>query len=252
MPYPEMQQEAKAIFKDLFSAASILLSCLSAARLACFMVFVLAGVAATASGDLLVFDFESEPADGETDGSLSSLTLTSSDFSVVISRSSGVGFDVINDTAVMNSSNSYPDAFGNQALSPFNAPGIADVFVATFSEPVTFVSIDAGDFGADEDDISLMGFTDVNATGGAAGSDGATFVGNLNQSGGNNEPITLSISDQAIRSITFVGSGGIAGSNLNSVFFDNLTVRTPTTVPEPATGLLLCSLAVNILLRRRR
>ena len=217
------------------------------------LVFLVVGVlAGAASADSVLFDFESEPVDGVTDGNLTELNIfdSGSGLSVDISRSSGVGFDVINDTAV-DSRNSYPPSFGDQALSPFFEFATEDFFVANFSSVVSAVSIDAGDFAEDPDTITLQAFTGLNGTGSIVETDIQSFTGNLTLSGNGdpaNDPVTLSVAGQDIRSITFVGFGG--SQFPNSVFFDNLTVS--TAVPEPATGTFLMLLSVTSLLVRRK
>jgi len=174
-----------------------------------------------------------------------------SGLSVTIERTSGASFDVINENSVTNSSNSYPASFASQALSPFSDFDVDDVFVATFSSIVEAVTIDAGDFAQDVDALNLSAYSNVAGTGTLLDADVGTFQGNLTNSGDNNpanDPVTLAVSQQGIRSITFVGDGGVDFPN--SVFFDNLTVT--TAIPEPAAGLLFVLLAVKTFACRRR
>ena len=202
-----------------------------------------------ANGDL-VTDFESEPVDGVTDGNLTNLTVTGAGVTVDIFRSSGIGFDVINDDAV-GTSNSFPSAvFGNQTLSPFFNPAEPDEFVANFSTAVASVSLDAGDFGVDNDVITVTAFSGLDGTGTLLDTHSILFSGNLNDPGPENEPVTLVVdgfTGIGIRSITFGGNGGVGATN--SVFFDNLQV---TFIPEPSMTLCLSAMGFGLLTRRRK
>ena len=219
------------------------------------LVFLAVGlIASAASADIILFDFESEPVDGISNGNLTELTVldAASGLSVEISRSSGVGFDVLNGPAVPDTDNSYPASFGDQALSPFANFTESDFFVANFSSNVISVSIDAGDFAEDPDTITLQAFSGLNGTGTIVDTDVTSFTGNLTLSGNgdpNNDPVTASVSGEGIQSITFVGFGG--SDFPNSVFFDNLRVSTAP-IPEPGSATLLLLSASSLIVRRKR
>jgi hypothetical protein len=202
-------------------------------------VVVAAGIlfmmSAAASAATIVFDFEDQPVDGSSDGSLTSLTMVKSGLTVEIMRSTEASFDVLNSTAI-GFPNAYPIGWGSQALSPFVNETIADFFIATFSLPVTSVSLETGDFGLDSPDVVVLeAFLNVGATGTKVDTDSASWVGDLGLTGPGDPAIGLSVnSTSGFRSVAFFG--GTSGFP-HSVFFDNLTAT--TVIPEPSTALLL-------------
>jgi len=196
------------------------------------------------------FDFESEPVVTTQDGSLTSLTMTVDGLTVVITRSSGASFDVLDATAG-GFPDAYPDTWGDQALSPSANKTLDDFFIATFSESVVFFSLESGDFGRDADDIFLEAFSGVDGTGASLGMDSTTWNGDfgLNPGDPSDPPAVLAVgSEEGFRSVTFYGRGPDA-EFLFTTYFDNFTA---TTVPEPSTALLLGLGLVGIAVGRRR
>ena len=189
----------------------------------------------TAEAAPVTFDFEAETATAlPRTGVFTSLSETNSGVTVTITRASDKHFDIVANIAP---SQVKPAAFGLRSLDPFfdSRPGL---FIASFSTPVSSVSIDLGDYGQDRDTLSLSAFSGANASGSAtdtlAADQTSTFTFR-----------TLSLSAAGIQSITFGGtfSSDTTSTNdfTNSLFADNLTVNASTTVPEPATLVLLVS-----------
>lgn len=194
-----------------------------------------------------VFDFEDEPftfnPPEDRPGALSSLVMTKGGITITITRQSGVAFDLVQNIPPQ----AKPASWGNISLDPFFNIANGNIFRATFSVPVSFVSIDAGDYGADTDNFLLEAFSGPNSTGTLLDSD--TFV--LEPDGTNFTFDTGSVSAEGIRSIQFVGGSTDAP---HSMFYDNITVLTgPLSAPEPGT-LALLSVGVGMsgfLLRRK-
>jgi hypothetical protein len=213
-------------------------------RLVRAAAFVVTAGAFSATSHAALFNFESEASSPKT-GSLASLMMIDGGLTVTISRTSGSAFDVVNDDDDFGLPDAFPAAtWGNQALSPFWAPTLPDMFNANFSMPATFVSIEAGDFGEDIDDIVLQAFSGPNGTGALIDSDTVVgYAGNMNLLGPGDDPVLLSVSGAGIQSIRFVG--GSLPTFTNSVYFDNLSV----TIPAPGA---LALLALAALAPRRR
>ncbi len=92
-------------------------------------------------------------------------------------------------------------------------------FVIDFTKPVRFVSIDAGDFGQDEDFIVLSAFDGPGGTGDRVAITRAMLPGS-NTFEFSHE--TLMVEAPGIRSIVVVGGSTHAP---NSVFYDNLSIE---------------------------
>lgn len=207
----------------------------SALARAAGLIFAGSAQAATAT-----FDFESLST--TSGGALTTLTLSNSGLTIVLTRP-GSSFDITDLTSTHG-----PSSFGARTLDPFhdhtNTP-----FVVTFSQPVTGVSFQSGDYDGDPDTSTLNLFSGVNGTGANLGSTSvdrtaaATFPGDVD---------TLSLSAAGILSATFIGG---SMTFPNSVYYDNFVIifGPVSTVPEPATLVILgTGLAALSAVRRRR
>ncbi|MFN8092483.1 MAG: PEP-CTERM sorting domain-containing protein [Vicinamibacteria bacterium] len=212
---------------------------------------VLAGIAVAASlmsGSAyavpFAFDFESVPATGGNAGGYTSLPLTSGNVSATLTRSSGTAFDVVSNTGGQSGK---PAGWGLHSLSPFFNTSVAgDAWLLTFSVPVLSLSIQFGDYGADNDSpVGLGAFSGPNGTGvNVANSTTGWGTGLSFSSPQHFKTLTVS-SPYAFQSVQFSSSGPFP----NSLFWDNIQGQA---VPEPGTLLLVGSGITALALRRRR
>ncbi|HVL38238.1 MAG TPA: hypothetical protein VM328_02495 [Fimbriimonadaceae bacterium] len=159
---------------------------------------------------------------------------------VVITRSSGLPFDLVDNTSAGQTGK--PPTWGGVSLDPFFAPTAGDYFIATFSHYVSGVSIDFGDYGGDTDHAFLSAFSGMGATGAFLGGDAALWTGTFPSFGF----LTYTQLTPGIRSIAF---GNLPGDDfVPSLFFDNLSLR-GVAIPGPAAALVF---GVGLLGRRRR
>jgi len=191
------------------------------------LVFAVLCLASTITAKADTVNFNFEPLAPTSGGALTSLTLTESGLTVTLTRESNGRFDIFNN----NAEPTFPGTWGARSLAPFTSANAA--FIANFSQPVSSISIEMGDFGQDADVPLVQAYSDFNATGTLMGIVSANLPG-----GGTSFTFAgLSLPATGIRSIRFIG-----GSNdyPNSVLYDNLTVTFgPQAVPEPTTMVLL-------------
>ncbi|HRJ27653.1 MAG TPA: PEP-CTERM sorting domain-containing protein [Fimbriimonadaceae bacterium] len=134
-----------------------------------------------------------------------------------------------------------PATWGTQTLLPGTTT--SDAMRLTFDLPLSFVSIEASDFGADDDVLSLWAYDGPEGTGNLVGSHVLSRSSSMQIL--DVQTLFVASSSYNIRSIRF---SGVGINNVNNVYFDNLSMRA---VPEPATSAAL-GLGVAALLRRRR
>nr|MBA3766629.1 hypothetical protein [Acidobacteriota bacterium] len=194
--------------------------------LAPFALALLCFAHSGARADTVVFNFESTPTTPVGTGALTALVLTQSGLTATITREGGVGFD-IRDISPGGT------GFGSRSLDPFSNTGNT-AFIVNFSQSVTGISIDLGDFGSETDTLLLQAFSGANGTGTLLGTSGGTLVA----VGFTFSFQTLSLSASGINSIRVIGG---SAQFPNSVYYDNLSVTfgPAAAVPEPASMLLL-------------
>jgi hypothetical protein len=209
--------------------------------------FVLAAlfVAATSAAHAELFDFESTASTSTAaghPGAFTSLVQLSGSLSVTFTRQGGGAFDVIDSTGFAAFSQFFPASFGVHSLDPFTDPGTASAFIANFSAPITSASLSFGDFGGDDDTMTLNAYSGLNGT-------GTLLASSVDAYGVQSFPLfdTISAKADGIRSLVFIG--GSAGFP-NSLYYDNLSVSTP----EPGSLALFLGMGITAtgLLRRRK
>jgi hypothetical protein len=199
--------------------------------------FLAAGAPTVARADL-IFDFESFAT-----GTVTALTLSGGGLTATLTRG-GLSFSIINLSGIVSPS------FGSRTLDPFSNTN-STPFLLNFSQGITGLSIDMGDFVPSDDDVlSLQLFSGLNGTGTLLGSSSIPQPGT-----GSGFPfLTPSVTGvTGAQSAVFIG--GSSGFP-NSVYYDNIrvTLNGTTTVPEPSTFALLVTglVGVGFFARKRR
>ncbi|MBO6513892.1 MAG: PEP-CTERM sorting domain-containing protein [Phycisphaerales bacterium] len=190
------------------------------------------------------FDFEDQIATsigGIRTGAWTSLSMTNDGIGLTIYRTSGAAFDIFpNDAFGTDPDDNPPPSWGDNSWDPFWDVGQPDdVIVLNFSSLVTGFSIDVGDFGADDDFITINGFSGLDGTGALVDSAADVLaVSTVNWTG-----TTMSMTGE-FRSITIESGPDFR----NSIFLDNIRV---TKVPAPS-ALAMIGLGALTAGRRRR
>lgn len=183
------------------------------------------GLATTAKADT-VFNFDQlSPTGG---GAMTILTLTSGGVTMTITRESGGAFDIFNN----NNEPGLPEVWGPRSLAPWTS--VNNAFIANFSQAMSGISIEMGDFGQDGDLTILQAFSGLDGTGTLLGTANASLAAG----GVAFTFVNLSLPTAEIRSIRFIGG---SANYPNSVLYDNIamTLAPPQAIPEPTTIVLL-------------
>jgi hypothetical protein len=186
-----------------------------------------------------IFDFESQSGTESPVGALTSLSMTNTGLTMTISRQGGTAFDVVEN---INSQSGKPASWGRMSLTPFiDASGGA--FICDFSTGINFFSVEAGDYGADSDDIVLEAWTGLGGTG--------TLIGTANNSFGVSAFPTVATTGGVIggTALSIVMKGGSTDFP-NSLFWDNINAT--AAVPEPASFAIVGVGALALLRRKRK
>ncbi len=176
----------------------------------------------TAKADTVTFNFEElAPTVGSA---LTSLTLTQGGLTMILTRESGAGFYITN-------ANNLPPAWGARSLTP--ATAVSNAFIANFSQGLSGISIEMGDFGNDADVTTLEAYSGLGGTGILVDTATASLAGG----GVSFTFVNLSLPNAQIQSIRFIGG---SPNYPNSVLYDNITVTFGAqAIPEPTTMVLL-------------
>ncbi|MES2463666.1 MAG: PEP-CTERM sorting domain-containing protein [Armatimonadota bacterium] len=223
-----------------------------AAPFAVTLALSLVGISLPAHASL--FDFEDQtptftsPPNTSRPGSLPSLTMVKDGLQVTIFRNNTAFFDLVSNTG---SQGNKPASYQSVSLDPFL--NLSGFFIATFSEAVTSISIDMGDYNGtaaspgDIDNLFLTAFSGVGGTGTQLAQATGTNDNAVLTAGFTSQ--TLVVSATGIRSIAF---GGGSTAFPNSVFYDNLNVT--IAAPEPSSLAFVLSVigTAGMVLRKRR
>ena len=201
--------------------------------------FLAAGAPTGARADLITFDFESFAT-----GAATALTLSGGGLTATLTRG-GLSFSISNLSAVGIS-----PSFGSRTLDPFSNTNNTP-FLLNFSQGITGLAIDMGDFTPSDDDVLLVQlFSGLNGTGTLLGSSSIPLPG-----GGTG----FSFLTPSVTGVTGAQSAVFIGGSTgfpNSVAYDNISVtfNATTTVPEPSTYALLVTglVGMGFFARKRR
>ncbi len=204
---PNVQSNAR--FLRVASVALLLLGCVFLARES------FAGVAR--------FNFENLAT--TSGGALSSLTLTEGGVTMTLTRGSDAHFDIF-DLSIYSG----PPTWGARSLDPFQEgnfnPGRQ--FIADFDPPVCVFQVQFGDYDGDDDNFVLNAYDGPGGTGNLI--DSETIFWSINKTFPDDVGRgTVSGGTGSISSVTF----DTTGSYYNSVYYDNIVVKTRTTDHMP-------------------
>jgi len=192
-------------------------------------------VAATSAAHAELFDFEATASTSTASGhpgAFTSLVELSGSLSATFTRQGGGAFDVVDSTGFPAFGQFFPASFGVHSLDPFADPGTPSAFIVNFSAPITSASLSFGDFGGDNDTMTLNAYSGLNGT-------GALLASSADAYGVQSFPLfdTISAKADGIQSLVFIGG---SASFPNSLYYDNLSVSTP----EPGSLALLLGIGV--------
>jgi hypothetical protein len=194
-----------------------------------------------ASADVAVFDFEALAGnDDNTAGDHIALSVQAGDLFAVITRTSGERFTVWN-----SGGRDVPARWGAKHLSPVFNYVIDDYLVMSFSEPLTGVAIEFGDYGEDNDLAELYAYGEIHGTG--------ELLGQVSGSLGSrdmrwDDPTRLEFFAEPGEEIWSIRFRGGRDPFLQSTFIDNIVAHV---APSPGTTTAF-GLALGTLAGRRR
>jgi hypothetical protein len=160
-----------------------------------------------------------------------------------------------------------PSGWGSRSLDPtYNVASNPNDdntwWLATFSQPVDFVSIEMTDFSPYVDTLSIRAFTGINASGIELEEQGTACFGTVAECPGRpagstgDTPdfaiVSLALEEGSFRSILFRASDRL---NANGNLVDNINATPTGEIPEPAafvlTGFSIGAAALSAALRKR-
>lgn len=143
-----------------------------------------------------------------------------------------------------------PPDFGARSLSPFPDSTNPAPFVLDFDVGFQTVSLDAGDFGQDEDTVELRAYAGPGGTGALLATATATLPGGPGPDFGGTT-LTVSAAGDLVRSIVFAGG---SAAFPNSVYWDNIRAFQADlpAIPAPVAAALLGAGLLGLALVRRR
>jgi hypothetical protein len=179
-----------------------------------------------ASAGIILFNFEEL-----TQGGYTTIVSTQGGITATISKQDG--------SSILVTGPLGPASWLNNSLLAYPS---ASPLVINFSQAVSNVSIQFGDFDQDNDTEVITAFTGLNGTGSSLGTNSVFYPSSQDISRGDSNVGTLAVTANNMLSAVITSPLDANNNPIPfSVYFDNLQVTGPTvpTVPEPASILLL-------------
>lgn len=209
-----------------------------------FSRFGLAAIAAAllslgqaARADVL-FDFEDQAY-----GSSSSISTTQGGLTATLYRTDGTSISVLGPLE--------PASWLAHSLLSYENPYTSAPLVINFSQAVSSVSIQFGDYNADDDTVTITAYSGLDGAGSNLGTNSVFYPATKDITNGDSDVGTIAIAAAGINSVVID-----AGVDYPfSVYWDNLSVGTTAATPEPSTlliGLAGIGLASAYSWRRRK
>jgi len=140
-----------------------------------------------------------------------------------------------------------PASWGSRSIWSGGTSSASGPTTGNFSHGLSWISIDFGDFGADDDNIYLQAFSGLDGTGSFLGM--VSHFYDSSRSLGSGDFVTLGLSSPTpIRSVLF---GSVSYQGLNNIYFDNVRFE-KSGVPAVPGPLAAVPFALGLLARRRR
>jgi hypothetical protein len=177
-----------------------------------------------ASAGNILFNFEEL-----TQGSYSTILSTQGGITATISKEDGSLITVQGPLG--------PASWLNNSLIAFQSDS---PLMINFSQAVSNVSIQFGDYDADNDTYAIAAFAGLNGTGSTLGVNSVFYPSSQDIGIGDSNVATLAVPGSNVLSAVITSPYDPTNNPYPfSIFFDNLQVSGGTTVPEPASIMLL-------------
>jgi hypothetical protein len=177
-----------------------------------------------ASAGNILFNFEEL-----TQGSYSTIVSTQGGITATIYKLDGSSISVTGPLG--------PASWLNNSLLAYDS---GSPLVINFSQAVSNVSIQFGDYDSDNDTEAITAFTGLNGTGSTLGINSVFYPSSQNIGLGDSNVATLGVLASNVLSVVITSPYDPTNNPFPfSIYFDNLQVTTNATVPEPASIMLL-------------
>lgn len=201
------------------------------------------GLGASAAAADVTFDFEEISGNRNRDaGDYSALTVEAEGIFAIVTRTSGERFTVWN-----SEGHDVPSAWGAKHLSPTFRLTEDDYLIMSFSEPLSSVTVEFGDYGQDHDLAEVYAYSEHLGEGELLDA----VTGDMGESDMRwDDPTSLTVFAQPGDEIWSIRFRGGEDPFYQSTFIDNIVVNMVPTPGVLATMGLACAAAAHRLRRR--